>query len=253
MTRIAVLDTETTDAEDERQVVELAVVVVDDSDGVVRVIPSEARSEYVRAERRISYEAMAVHHIKPAVLEHAAEHVSATIPWEILQTCDVVAAHNMKFDQGALTNSGASFGDRPLICTWRCASHIWPAAPSHKNQVLRYWLGLEDPPYDEPPHRALPDAWVTAQLLATMLRGRDGGGSTMWATARLWSELVRLTSAPILLTTVRFGEHKGKPWSEVPYDYLQWAKRKLTKDSDIVHTVDHWIAQRRRPAFGKRE
>ena len=40
----------------------------------------------------------------------------------------------------------------------------------HSNQVLRYWLGLRlDADLAMPPHRAGPDAYVTAHLLLRMM------------------------------------------------------------------------------------
>ena len=48
--------------------------------------------------------------------------------------------------------------------------HLWPELSTHKNQTLRYELELNVPTVEGMlPHRALPDALVTATLLQKML------------------------------------------------------------------------------------
>src|SRR5581483_118551 len=112
------------------------------------------------------------------------------------------------------------------ICTWRCARHLWPDAPSHSNQTLRYWIKHLDfyanmEGRAMPPHKALPDAWVTAHVLMEMLK------------VKTVEELVALTKAPILLKTVHFGKHRGEEWAKVPRDYLAWVCRTQDMDADV--------------------
>jgi exodeoxyribonuclease X len=122
--------------------------------------------------------------------------------------------------------------------------HLWPDAPSYKNQVLRYWLGLEVPFLGSAlyPHRALYDALVTAALVERMLQ------------THTVEELLLLTTEPVLLKTIRFGTHRGKLWEEVPDGYLRWILRQGQKkddadeegfDLDVIHTARHWIEARR--------
>ncbi len=55
-------------------------------------------------------------------------------------------------------------------------------------------------------------------------------------------DLVAWTLEPNLLPMCRFGKHSGKPWSEVPKDYLQWMVKTMTDmDSDLRFTVEHWL------------
>jgi hypothetical protein len=54
--------------------------------------------------------------------------------------------------------------------------HVWPLAPSYKNEVLRYWLGYDALPWHETdlehaiPHRAAHDAAVTALVLREAIK-----------------------------------------------------------------------------------
>lgn len=151
-----------------------------------------------------------------------------------------VAAHNISFDLRLLAQSGVTL-DNPVICTYKCARHLMPDAPRHSNQVLRYWLGLDDKYGDLtlpglPPHRAEADTLVTSRLLMELLRLRTA------------EELVVLTTQPVLLRTCGFGKHAGTPWGDVPKDYLRWIVRegperpgpggvKLGFDPDTRHTA----------------
>lgn len=129
----------------------------------------------------------------------------------------VLAAHNAKFDRQWLTDEIT--GGLPWVCTYKASLRLWPNAPGHDNQVLRYWLNPPGLRRDlaTPAHRAFPDAYVTAHLLREMLD-----------VAPLES-LIRWASVPALLPRCMIGRHRGKAWAGVPPDFLEWM---LTKDFD---------------------
>src|ERR1700685_1071177 len=172
--QVAVLDTETTGIGEEDQVVEMATVLVPGSGR-----PDEDwESLLVRPTCPVSLEPRAVHHITDAELERALTMGHALADgMPLCRGAEVVAAHNLEFDLRLLLQSGVPRDALPArtICTWRCSLHLYPDPPSHSNQVLRYYLGLVVPPVEGPPHRALPDAVVTAELLRRMLRDRTLG------------------------------------------------------------------------------
>src|SRR5689334_5343878 len=138
-TRFRVLDLETTGLQPNAAVVEIgAVDLIGDEVGIIG-------SDLIRPPVPIPPEASAIHHISDAGV-------------------DVFASHNWQFDAQWL---GEHLRDRPVICTYKCAMRVWPEAPAHNNQVLRYWLkpkGL-DSTIGSMAHRALPDAYVTAFIL----------------------------------------------------------------------------------------
>lgn len=143
----------------------------------------------------------------------------------------VFAAHNAKFERQWFNPPDAKWID-----TYRCALRMWPAAPSHGLQVLRYYLGLNcDRQLASPPHRAGPDAYVCAVLLERML---------LKATVET---LIEWTEQPVLLSFIKFGKHKGAKFSELPLDYLQWMQRSdLMKDEDIAFTVAAELKRRKK-------
>lgn len=226
--KIVVIDTETTGLDPVGcGVVEVAWVVV----GSETMEIEETGSTFLHWPGLIPPEARAIHHISPedvADLRLPSRAEAEEIINTLAGGAGFVAAHNAGFDSRFMPGVV-----RPWICTWRCALHLWPEAPAHSNQVLRYWLGLElDLPEGLYPHRALYDTLTTAEILKVML-----------ATGVGVEELLRLSSAPVMLKTVRFGKHRGEPWGEVPSPYLRWCLNNLT-DIDAIYTAQQTLANR---------
>jgi exodeoxyribonuclease X len=133
----------------------------------------------------------------------------------------VMVAHSARFERGFIADT--AHGGLPWICTVRSAKNVWPDAPGHSNQVLRYWRGLRlDPALADPAHRAGPDAWVTAHLLIDMLKVATVEQMLAWT-----NEKRRIDRIP-------FGKHRGKAWSEPPDDYLRWMAGQGDMDADVV-------------------
>lgn len=174
------------------------------------------QSRLFGAPRGIPVEAQAIHHIRPAMVAglepFTADHIQklATDPGPGGLVPMFLAAHNAPFDRQWLVTDGVYW-----ICTMKVARRQVPAAPSHGNQALRYFLELDvDPVLADPPHRAGPDSYVTAHLLADLIR-RVGSLSQMEA----W------TRAPLFYPTCPLKKHKGQAWGDVPADYLHWILR----------------------------
>ena len=151
----------------------------------------------------ISAMTSAVHHIVDE--DVAGAPVWADVAPDILRGEGLVAlaAHRAAFEKRwclpRLT------GRARWICTYKCALRLWPDAPSHSNQGLRYWrrpAGL-DRATGLPAHRAGPDAYVTAHHLRDML-----------ALASV-SQLLAWSEQPALLVRVPAGALRGRRWDEL--------------------------------------
>lgn len=197
---------------------------------VVQVLPDPWRlgkffTTVVDPGHAIPPEARAVHHISDEELEGAPSLTWAMlVASERLPESSTYVAHNAAFDSAFL-------GVPIPICTWRCARRIWPEAPAYGNQVLRYWLpGLHAQcgPITAP-HRALPDAIVTANILIAMLAHHNP------------EQLVQFTNEPLLLKKVTFGKHKGMAWQDVPKDYMRWLNNQKDIDVDLKWTLEHYL------------
>lgn len=220
---ISVIDTETTGLDPENaSVIELAAV---------QIPGFKFYNAIIKPRHPIEILAMAAHHLTEDMVAHGMAFEEAMLQ-SMIDSSDYVAAHNSAFDSGFVPL------EKPWICTWRCSRQIWPDAPGHSNQALRYYLGLNDKLYSSvgraimkaPPHRALPDAWVTAHILQLMLETYTP------------DDLVTMTSQPILMKKIVFGQYRGKEWTEVPKDYLRWIirqelKKKGSFDRDTLYTA----------------
>lgn len=187
-------------------------------------------SLFVHPGHPIPPETSAIHHI-------VDEDVAAARPWaeeapRLFYNGPVaLAAHNAKFERQWITDDLS--GGLPWVCTYKCALRLWPDAPGHSNQTLRYWLKPEGLSREMSrfAHRAGPDAYVTAFLLREQLR-----------LANL-EQLVAWSSEPALQVRCRIGKQRGMLWREVDDGFLRWvADRDF--DEDVIFTVRTEMARR---------
>jgi exodeoxyribonuclease X len=215
---IRVLDLETTGTEPEDDVLEIGAV-----DVVTGEAPRVIGSSLVKPEKPIPPVASSIHHIVDGDVTDAQPWRNVWPPFLDHEETDGVvafAAHNAKFEAMFLNEN--MLRARPLICTYKAALRVWPQFESHSNQALRYQLACQvDRQMAMPPHRALPDAYVTAFILAELLKR-----TTL-------EEMIRWTAEPAVYPKVNFGKkHRGALWTEVPPDYLDWIIHKSELDDD---------------------
>lgn len=233
--RLRVIDIETTGQAPPAEIIEFGRVDLHDSTGFWQIDAPMAR--LYRPLHGIPPETMAVHHITELDFDAdtpvcTAERLRLAV-WAG-SSPDVLVAHNCAFEQ--LFVDGLHTDALPWICTYKVALRLWPEAPKHSNQVLRYWLGLTlDADLAMPPHRAGPDAYVTAHLLLRMR-----------ALASI-EQMIAWTSQPKLLPLMPFGKHRGRAWSELPLDYLQWLSRQAEMDADVIYCGRREIDRRQQP------
>lgn len=222
-----VIDIETTGMDPAKdRVVEIASVDVSKA-GI-----ANSRRTFVNPGIPIPPESSAVHHILDEDVKGAPDFETAIKPFEV-DASSWFIAHNAAFEQKFL----ADYLGHNWICTYRCALRVWPEAPAHNNQTLRYMLGLTNPfgmaRKDINPHRALDDCIVTAGIFLEI------------AKLAKWPDIVRWSQEPPLQHVCRIGDHRGKKWSEVPIDFIQWALKKITDDAEIQFTCEYWLNQRK--------
>jgi exodeoxyribonuclease X len=191
-------------------------------------------SRLYRPLNGIPPETMAVHHITEADFSDDTA-VCSSRDLELAMTSptspDAFVAHNCAFER--LFINDAATGGLPWICTLKCALRLWPDAPKHSNQVLRYWRGLSlDSSLAMPPHRAAPDAWVTAHLLQEMLHSTSVDQLLAWS------------AEPKALPRLTFGKHRNSLWADVPTDYLSWMSRQADMDSDVLWCARQELGRR---------
>lgn len=237
--KLFVVDTETTDLEPEKgaTILELAWMTLELKDGWK---PTSCCTNYIEYSGPVNPKALASHHIRAdqTTKEYGAIPRENAINWlqKHLEEDSIVVAHNSAFDSKFLPEI-----TRPWICTLKSARHIWPEAPGHSNQVLRYWLKID--PCCEPilsiapivahmqPHQALFDVATTACILSIMLKK---GYTT--------DQLLHLSRTPVTMKKINIGQYKGMDFDKVPRDYLIWLRKQSNLNEDLKHTIDTILA-----------
>lgn len=171
--------------------------------------------------------ASGVHHIVAEDLVGAPDFETARARF---MGADVYVAHNMEFDNAFLRLDKSV----PTICTLKCALRLWPDLPNHKNQTVRYHLGLISvfgvPRRDIHPHDALSDVMVTAAILKEMLALAS------------YQQLLAWSQEPQLHTRFNFGKFIGRPMVEHA-SYLRWMLSGTEMDEGRLFSAKYWLPE----------
>lgn len=168
----------------------------------------------------------------------------------------VMVAHNAEYEKAAL--AGTIFDQCRWVCTFKCALVIWPEAPSHSNEALRYWLGMgSGRAMKQASHSALHDCKVTAGIFNALYgqfhkrlvdEGRVPASFEAVQTAEVQNaiiaEMMRVSNEPAQLPTCPIGDWRGKPWSEVDAGFLRWMINKPIDREDAIHCARQELARR---------
>lgn len=107
-----------------------------------------------------------IHGISDDMVQDAPSLAGALVPMEqLLPHINAVVCHNVAFDLAFLPDLG-----KPTLCTLAWSRLAWPQR-SHRLQSLAKEMGLREhlPDLYRAAHRALPDAMLTAMLLARLI------------------------------------------------------------------------------------
>lgn len=228
--RVRVIDLETAGS-GAQDVCEIGWQDVEQDGGGVWSVSDERGAVLVNPGRPISPDTMAVHHILDADVV-GAPFWKAVAPQVLRPDGGVLAlaAHQAGFEQ-RYCRPGLT-GGADWICTWKCALRLWPHLPRFSNQMLRYQrmphgliheLGL-------PAHRAMPDAYVTAQHLRDMLNSVPLG------------QLVAWSREPGLLPRAPAGPERGKAWSDIGAEALRMLAAE--RDPDVRFSAQTELLRR---------
>lgn len=216
-----ILDTETTHSDPETcEPIELAFVGL----GEGFLLAGSTFEQRFRPERKISFGAMAVHHILPEELADCppAAHALASIPAET----EYFIGHNVDFDWKVLGKPKVK-----RICTLALARKLWPNMESHTLGACYYLIGgnfKESRERLKQAHSASHDVIFCYELLHYMLREHDlfEGCDSIEA---LWqiSEKARVPEV------WSFGKHKGTKIAHTPAGYLRWCLNQPDMDEYV--------------------
>lgn len=228
--RYWVVDSETTGVGFEDKAVEIAGLLFEDNSFVKHY------STLVNPGIPIPPEASEVHHIIDDDIKDAPSIDDAMVPF-FEDDFDFVVAHNCAFDKRFM-----DFGQAPWVCSLKLSRAVYPDAPNHRNQFLRYWLNLptliHSAHAQAAAHRALYDAEVTSYLFQHLLSKATSEDPI--------EKMITVSNNPQLLKTCRLKKHEGKLWKDVPKDYLNWILNPRTPhprpfDEDTLYTAKYYF------------
>lgn len=186
----------------------------------------------------IPVETSAIHHIIDRDVADAPnwDTVKANLAQSVGRTAPlaVLVAHNAEYEKTIL---GPDFVPVLWVCTYKCSLRVWPDAPAHRNEVLRYHLKLGDNrgrQNSQSAHNAMHDCKVTFLLFKELLKH-----TTL-------QQLIEWTEQPAKLPFIPMGKHYKQTWDTIPGPYLQWVVKQTEMREDVLWCAKEELARRRR-------
>ena len=234
--KILFLDTETTDAEPDARLVQLAYKNDDNGDIV---------SEYFKPPVPITFGAMAVHHITSEMVEDKPVFAGSETESKLKEDVQnhLVVAHNAPFDINILKNEGIEVDE--YIDTLRIARHILDSE-GYSLQFLRYSLDLG---IEGMAHDAMGDV-IVLESLFEHLKTKMVDEYSLKNDKEIIDKMKEFTNMPVLMDNFLFGKHRGKSFKEIATQdkgYLEWLhgsetmKPEPEQNEDLVYTLKHYL------------
>lgn len=188
----------------------------------------------INPERPIPPDSTRIHHITDQMV--AGKPLIAEVLPAILSFLDkaIIIGHGVGFDLKLIETAARRTGltcnlsNRRSIDTLRLA-RLYGESPSNSLEVLRQHFLI--PP--EQAHRALDDATINMKVFLRLIQR-----------FRTTEQVMEALAKPVQLKKMPLGKHKGRPFSEIPLDYLRWASRQ-DFDQDLMHSIREELRARK--------
>lgn len=157
----------------------------------------------------------------PAILEMIGNHI--------------IVGHGVRFDIDLLANAAERHGipckirENPYLDTLRMA-RLYGESPINSLEHLRMHFNIPL----EGAHRAMSDVTVNREVFKRLAKN-----------FKTTEQLFDVLSRPILMSSMPFGKHKGRPFKEVPLQYLQWMSTK-DFDQDLLFSIRTELKKRKK-------
>jgi len=205
----------------------------------------------------ISYDAMAIHHITPEMIEGKPECTHTKAYQRLLELnhpSNLIVIQNAAFDLSMLAKEGFT-SQMSLIDTFRVLRAYYPQEGSFSLQYKRYQWGL---------YKA---EEAIAQKYGITINDHDALGDVIVLKhlfERLCEEhsmpkMILLCSQPIILSHIPYGKHKGKKFTDIALSErqdLQYMLNTNNIDEDVKASISHALESTKQEAiitisFGK--
>lgn len=146
----------------------------------------------------------------------------------------IIIGHGIKLDIAFLE---AAAKKHQIHCPFSSLAHLdtlrmarlYGESPTNSLEKLREHFNIES----EGAHRAMNDVVVNIDVFKFL--------SSSYKTTE---QLLERLKKPILLKTMPLGKHKGRPFGEVPVEYLLWAANK-DFDQDLLFSIRSELKKRK--------
>lgn len=233
--KIILLDTETTGIFEKDRVCQLAFFVLNEELEI-----EEIHNDMCKPPLAISYEAMAVHHITPEMVENEPVCTQTRAYQRLLELNtphNLLVIQNASFDLGMLAKEGF-ISQMNLIDTFRILRFYYPLEGSFSLQYKRYQWGLykQEETFAKQyglsinAHDALGDVVVLKHLFEKLCDEHS------------LPQMILLCEEPMLLTYVPYGKQKGKKFLELACTArheLQYMLGANGLDEDVRFSIQH--------------
>ncbi|MGE3954803.1 MAG: DUF3820 family protein [Parachlamydiales bacterium] len=145
----------------------------------------------------------------------------------------IIIGHGISFDIELISNAAkraeiaTTLPSRKTIDTLRLARY-YGQSPKNSLEGLRKHFNIPA----EMAHRAMDDAYINMEVFKRLI-----------APFKTTEQLFQTLEKPILLPKMPLGKHKGRPFAEVPVDYLRWAVRQEF-DIDLLYSIKQELKKR---------
>lgn len=215
------LDCETTGLEPNvDRIIEIAVVKFTFNEVL------EAFETLIDPKCPIPESSIAIHHISNEMVQ-GKPSIAEIIP-EILRLIErnIIIGHGIGLDIQFICEEAkrhsipCNLQTNQKIDTLRMA-RLYGESPVNSLERLRQHFNIAE----EGAHRAMSDVIVNIEVFKYLA-----------ANFKTTKQLLERLEKPIQLRTMPLGKYKGRPFSEVPVEYLSWAQHK-DFDQDLLHSI----------------
>jgi exodeoxyribonuclease X len=235
---LIILDTETTGTKEEDRICQLSFLVNDEENEIL-----EINDTFCTPPLPIKFDAMAVHHITPEMIE-GSPTLQNTKEFEKLNELNmdnnILVIHNAQFDIEMLFREDFA-NDMRVLDTFRVLKHLYPNG-RHGLQHNRYSMGLYklekdiEAKYDLSiqAHDSLGDVIVLKLLLDELLKTKS------------LEEMITLTQTPILYEKFYNGKYRNELISETILkdpEYIDATLQFENLDFDLRYSINYYLEE----------
>lgn len=189
----------------------------------------------------ISESSMAIHHITDQMVQGKPkiEEVLSILFQFIGRS--IIVGHGISLDIAFLIAAGKkhqipnTLSSHTFLDTLRLA-RLYGESPTNSLETLRAHFNIAA----EGAHRAMNDVTVNIEVFKYL--------ATRYKTTE---QLLERLKKPIPLKAMPLGKHKGRPFGEIPHEYLTWAANK-DFDQDLLFSIRNELKKRKQsPSFNQ--